>query len=143
MYLELCTENFLHELSMPESVWTHLKLCHYNLFLWPGTNQKWSKHRFHWYIVCHALERHGGAIGGKTWAETLQKGELWHKMEIIVLKPTTLLKANNEKSRTMCVICSKLTKKHQKDLIDLKILRNNEVALVSLLLTSIKFHTFP
>ena len=32
-------------------------------------------------MVFHALERHEGAIEGKTWAETLRKGELWRKME--------------------------------------------------------------
>ena len=32
-------------------------------------------------MVCHALKRHGGAIWEKTSAETLQKGELWWKME--------------------------------------------------------------
>ena len=31
--------------------------------------------------ICHALKRHGEAIGGKIWIETLQKGEIWHKME--------------------------------------------------------------
>ena len=48
-----------------------LKLSCYNLFFWPMANRKWSKHVFHWYMVCHALERHGGAIWGKTWVETL------------------------------------------------------------------------
>ena len=58
-----------------------LKFCCYNLFLWPMANQKWYKHRFDWYMVYHALERHRGAIGSKTWAKTLRKGELWWKME--------------------------------------------------------------
>ena len=32
-------------------------------------------------MVCDALKRHGAAIGGKTWAETLRKGERWYKIE--------------------------------------------------------------
>ena len=35
------------------------KPCRYNLFPGPGANQKWSKHRFHGYIDCYGLERHG------------------------------------------------------------------------------------
>ena len=42
-----------------------LKLSHYNLFFWAVASRKWSKHRFHWYMVCHALEKHAGAISGK------------------------------------------------------------------------------
>ena len=53
-----------------------------------------------------------------------------------------LLKVNNENSRTRCVICSKFKKRHPNDLIDLKTLRNIVVTLVSLLLTSKRFHTF-
>ena len=47
-------------------------------------NRKWSKHGFHSYMVCHALvwkDMDGGAIWGKTWGETLRKGELWQKMK--------------------------------------------------------------
>ena len=35
-----------------------------------------------------------------------------------------LLKVNNENSRTSCVICSKLTNKHQNDIIDIKKLQS-------------------
>ena len=59
----------------------NFKLCCYNSFLWPGVNKKWSKQRFHWHMVSHASERHEGANGGKTWAETLRKGELWWKTD--------------------------------------------------------------
>ena len=34
----------------------NLKLCCYNLFVWQGTNQKWSNSEFHQYIVCHVLK---------------------------------------------------------------------------------------
>ena len=27
---------------------------------WLMANQKRSKHGFHWYMICHDLERHGG-----------------------------------------------------------------------------------
>ena len=43
----------------------NLKFCHYNSFLGPGANQKRSKHGFHRYMDCDALERHGGAISEK------------------------------------------------------------------------------
>ena len=66
---------------MPESVWTQFKTAATTCSFWQEANQKWSKHRFYRYIICHASERHGGATGSKTWTETLQKGELWHKME--------------------------------------------------------------
>ena len=39
-----------------------LRLSRYNLFFWPMANKRWSEHGFHWYMACHALERHGGAI---------------------------------------------------------------------------------
>ena len=52
----------------------NLRLCHYNLFPGRGGNQKWSKHWFHWYMVCYALERHGAANWRETWAGTLRKG---------------------------------------------------------------------
>ena len=52
-----------------------------------------------------------------------------------------LLKVNNENSRTMCVIYSKLTKKrHQNNLIDMRTLRNIDIALVSLYLFLV-FHS--
>ena len=53
-----------------------------------------------------------------------------------------LLKVKNENSRARCVICSKLTKRGQNDLIDMKTLRNIDVALAYLMLTSKTFHTF-
>ena len=54
-----------------------------------------------------------------------------------------LLKVNHENSRTRCVIYSKLTKKkHRNDLIDMKTLRNIDVALVPVLLTFKRFHSF-
>ena len=43
----------------------NLKLCYYNSFPGPGANQKWSKWRFHPYMDCYALERHGGVIWEK------------------------------------------------------------------------------
>ena len=48
----------------------------------------------------------------------------------------------NENYRTRCVICSKLKKRHQNDLIDLKTLTNIDATLVSLLLTLKRFCTF-
>ena len=55
-----------------------------------------------------------------------------------------LLKFSNENPRTWCVICSELTKKkiHQSNLIDMKTLKNIDIALASLLLTLKRFHTF-
>ena len=56
-----------------------------------------------------------------------------------------LRKVINENSTCViwCVICSKLTKKrHQNDFIDMKTLKNIEIALVSLLLTLKRFHNF-
>ena len=53
-----------------------------------------------------------------------------------------LLKVKNENCRTRCVICSKLKKRHQNDVIDLKTLANIDAALVSLLLTLKRFCTF-
>ena len=53
---------------------------------------------------------------------------------------TYLLKVKNENSRTRCVICSNSTKKkrHQND-IDMKTLRNIDIAVMSLLLTLKRF----
>ena len=49
---------------MSESVWTQVKALLLHLFFWPcqWPNRKWSKHGFHWYMVCHTLERHGVGI---------------------------------------------------------------------------------
>ena len=53
-----------------------------------------------------------------------------------------MLKVNNENSRTRCAICSKFKKRNWNDLIDLKTLRNIDIALVSLLLTLKIQHLF-
>ena len=53
-----------------------------------------------------------------------------------------LLKVKNGNSRIRYVICSKLTKRHRNDLIDMNTLRKIDVALVPQLLTLKRFHTF-
>ena len=53
-----------------------------------------------------------------------------------------LLKVNDENSRTRCVICLKLTKRHQNDLINIKTIRNIDVVLMSLLLALKRLHNF-
>ena len=52
---------------------------------------------------------------------------------------TYLLKVKNENSRTRCVICSNSTKKKHRNDIDMKTLRNIDIAVVSLLLTLKRF----
>ena len=52
-----------------------------------------------------------------------------------------LLKVNNGNSRTKNVICSDLIKRDTR-VTSLKTLRNIDIALVSLLLTFKRFHTF-
>ena len=58
----------------------------------------------------------------------------------IRIYPAGIYLLNNENSGTRCVISSKLTKKHWDDLIDMRTLRNIDVALVSLYLF-LEFHS--
>ena len=62
----------------------NLRLCCYNSVPGQGDNQKWSKHWFHQYMVCYALERHGAISWKETWAETLWKGSFDRKWRITV-----------------------------------------------------------
>ena len=53
-----------------------------------------------------------------------------------------LLKVNNENSRTIGTLFKVNQKRHRNDLIDIKILRNIDVALVSLMLTLKRVQNF-
>ena len=59
----------------------NLKLCCYNSFPGPETNQMWSKHGFHKYIDCYGLERHVVAIWVKLEQKLCRKEKLWQGME--------------------------------------------------------------
>ena len=62
--------NFFYRNSLCLKVFeVNLKLCHYNLFPGPGTNQKWFKYGFHRHMDWDGLERHIAAI----WVKLYQK----------------------------------------------------------------------
>ena len=69
LVLEIHTEIFLWEFSMPESVWSQFKTLLLQLVPRTRGQSKVIWDGLHWYIDCYALERHWGV----TWEKLEQK----------------------------------------------------------------------